>query len=458
MDNKLVKKYGLFTAIAMVVGIVIGSGVFFKAQDVLNYTQGNMTQGIIAWLIGGVIMVVCAYSFAVMATKYEKINGIVDYAEATVGKKYGYFMGWFMAVIYYPSLTSVLSWVSARYFCELFGWGLASAETLAIAGFFMVLSYGLNTLSPRLAGKFQVSTTIIKLIPLGLMAIVGLIAGLVNGTTINNFQAAMPGSGTSKTLFASVIATAFAYDGWIVATSINSELKNAKKNLPRALVGGTLVIMAIYILYFVGIAGAASIDDLRNIGASVAFTNLFSSVGGTILMVFVVISCLGTLNGLMVGSTRGLYALAVRKNGPNPEILSQVDAKTNMPTNSSILGLVFGSAWLVYFFGANLVSSSWFGPFSFDSSELPIVTIYASYIPIYIMMIKKEKDLSVFKRFIAPIAAIACCSFMVFAAVYSHEMKVVFYLIIFVVIMVIGYLFSKPSAMLSTKLDEKIKT
>ena len=71
-ENGLKKKYGLFTAIAMVVGIVIGSGVFFKGQTVLEATAGNMWSGILAWIIGGVVMMICACAFASMATKYEK--------------------------------------------------------------------------------------------------------------------------------------------------------------------------------------------------------------------------------------------------------------------------------------------------------------------------------------------------------------------------------------------------
>ena len=80
-NNHLEKRYGLFTAICMVVGIVIGSGVFFKAQDILNYVGGNMLLGILAWIIGGVVMIICAFTFANLATKYVKVNGIVDYAE-----------------------------------------------------------------------------------------------------------------------------------------------------------------------------------------------------------------------------------------------------------------------------------------------------------------------------------------------------------------------------------------
>ena len=175
--DKLEKKYGLLTAVCMVVGTVIGSGIFFKSQNVLAATGGNMPLGILAWVITGLLMIICSIQFANMAVKYEKVNGAVDYAEATCGKSYAYYLAWFLVNIYYPAMTSVLAWVSARYFGVLFGWHLASAEVLCLAGFFLIASYTMNVLSPKLAGKFQVSATVIKLIPICLMAVVGTIGG-----------------------------------------------------------------------------------------------------------------------------------------------------------------------------------------------------------------------------------------------------------------------------------------
>ncbi len=457
--EKLTRKYGLITAICMVVGTVIGSGVFFKAQNVLNATGGNMPLGIAAWVITGFLMIICSLQFATMATKYEKVSGVVDYAEATCGKGYAYYLAWFMVNIYYPGMTSVLAWVSARYFGVLVGWHLASAEVLALSGFFLITSYTINALSPKIAGKFQVSATVIKLIPLLLMAIVGTIVGLTSGTLTTNFTEVVIkdiAGGTSGALFAAIIATVFAYEGWIVATSINAELENPKKNLPLALIIGSLIVVAIYVLYYIGVAGGATNAVLMNEGATTAFSNIFGKVGGTLLNVCIVISCLGTLNGLMVGATRGMYAIAARKEGPRPEMFGQVDKATNMTTNSSIWGLFICACWLIYFYGANL-TSGWFGLFNFDSSELPIVTIYGMYIPIFIAWMIKEKDLGVFKRFILPIASIIACVFMVFAAVYAHgvtpfltakangtfSFPVLFYLILFAVIMVVGALLRK---------------
>lgn len=441
MENTLQKKYGLLTAIAMVVGIVIGSGVFFKAEKVLTATGGDLPLGILAWIIGGIIMMVCAYVFATMATRYEKVNGVVDYAEVMVGSKYGYYVGWFMAAIYYPTLTSVLAWVSARYTCVLLGWDIVGGEAMAISAFYLIGAYALNALSPRLAGKFQVSTTMIKIIPLILMAVVGIIAGLKNGVLISNFTSGVIADVTSANpLFTAVVATAFAYEGWIIATSINAELKDAKKNLPRALTFGTMFVALIYILYYVGLAGAVDKSVLMSggeAGAKMAYSTLFSNAGGTVLFVFVVISCLGTLNGLMMGCTRGFYSLAARNMGPRPEVLKAIDGHTNMPTNSSILGLLLSGVWLLYFFGANL-TAPWFGPFSFDSSELPIITLYAMYIPIFIMMMSKEHSLTFFRRYLMPALALCACIFMVIAAFYSHGQAVIYYLLIFAVVMALG--------------------
>lgn len=442
MEKGLKKKYGLATAVAMVIGIVIGSGVFFKAEKVLTATGGDLPMGILAWLIGGFIMVICAYVFSIMATRYEKVNGIVDYAEMAMGSKYGYFVGWFMTTIYYPSLTGVLAWVSARYTCVLLGWEIAGSEAMAIAGFYLIASYAINALSPKIAGKFQVSSTVIKLIPLVLMAIIGTIAGISNGVLVQNFTSGAIVEVTTNPLFTAVVATAFAYEGWIIATSINSELKDAKKNLPLALTFGTIFTVIIYILYYIGLAGTVENSIMMaggETGVKLAFSKVFSSAGGSILFVFVIISCLGTLNGLMLGCTRGMYSLAARNMGPNSKIFKSIDTNTDMPTNSAIVGLVLSAVWLLYFYGANL-TGPWFGKFSFDSSELPIVTIYAMYIPIFIMFMKKEKELGTFKRFIAPTIALGACIFMIVAACYAHGMAVAYYLVVFVVIMAVGLL------------------
>ena len=484
MENGLKKQYGLLMAICMVVGTVVGSGVFFKAQAILDKTNGDMPMGILAWIIGGLVMIFCVLAFCVMAQQYEKVNGLVDYAEATIGSKYAYLMGWFATTIYTPAMTSVLAWLTARYFLtfmvsvnpnfQLTGNPVSSAETFVLAGFILICVFAVNTLSSKLAGKLQISATFIKFIPLIVMAIGGVIYGLSHDITGAPLEAgsSMLGAnfatsaGDFKPLFGAVVATAFAYEGWILATSINSEIKDSKKNLPIALIAGGIIIVAIYLFYYIGVAGGAPVEVLKDKdqGAPVAFVNVFGNVLGNILNLFVAVSCLGTLNGLLIGCIRGMYSISVRNMGPKVDLMKQVDPASGMPSNSCIVGLVIVAAWLVYFYGANLynvgneAATSWFGKFSFDSSELPIITIYALYIPMFIQLMRKAKGLSAIKRFVLPALGIIGSGFMVVAAIYSHgylpyvdakangefSCPVLFYLIVFAVIMAIGALVMKP--------------
>ena len=122
-----------------------------------------------------------------------------------------------------------------------------------------------------------------------------------------------------------------------------------------------------------------------------------------------------------------------------------------MPVNSAVLGVVLSAGWLFYFYAANLTTPL-FGIFSFDSSELPVVTIYAFYIPVFIMYMIKGQEKSKFKRFVLPILSVAGSLVMIFCSVYAHgivpffeslkngsfSFPVLFYLVIFGIIMLIG--------------------
>ena len=438
------KRYTLPVAIAVVVGTVIGSGVFFKAESVLRGTGGNMGVGILAFAIMGVVMIISACTFGIVAGHYEGVDGLVGFSRAACGRTYSYYIGWFMATIYYPSLVSVLSWLPARYFGVLMGWddAVLGGRTMTLATAFLVVTYAMNTLSPRLAGKFQVSTTIIKLIPLFLMAIVGTIVGLKSGMTAYNFTHVVTEIPFSKGLFGAIVALAFAFEGWICATSIGAELKDSRRNLPLALLIGSILIAVVYVIYYIGLSGAldsATMMESGERGAKLAFQNVFGSAAGSAIFVFVVISCWGTCNGLTMAVTRGIYDLAADGENKKLAIFKNLEPTTGMPTNASVFGLLVSVLWLVYFYGGYLMGD-WFGPFRFDSSELPIITLYALYIPIYIALMR-EKTLSPFRRYVMPTLAILCSLFMGFAAIYSHRMNVVWYLIVFAVIMAIGAAF-----------------
>lgn len=434
--KELKAKYGLLTAISMVVGITIGSGVFFKADDVLQKTNGNLGLAILAWLIGGAIMILGGYTFSLVASRVSKVNGLVDYVEEAYGETAGYLVGWFQTLIYYPTLTGILAWVSALYTDSLFGFNGNSIWYFTL--FYLLAVFLLNYISPVIAGKFQVGTTAFKLIPLLLVAIVGIIVGLINGTTFENFTVVNTTVSEGSGIGLAVLSTAFAYEGWVIATTINKEIKDPKKNLPKALFFGSLIVVAIYITYYLGLSGVLENSVFLEQGdqaVSLAVTKLFGSVAGSVLIVFVIVSCLGTLNGLTMGLSRGIYSLAYRGRGPKPEFFVQVEEKHNSPRRSSVFGLVIALLWLSVWYGN---FQGWFGEGNFlDTSELPIALLYSVYIAIYVWLMKTFTDLHFVKRFVIPSLATAGALFIIIASIQKDLF--IYFLIITVVILIIGY-------------------
>ncbi len=436
------KKYGFYTAVAMVVGIVIGSGVFKSAGDVLSRAGGNLFTSITAWLIGGAIMVVSAYTFSLIAVRVEKNSGIVDYIETALGEKAGYLIAWFMNFVYYPTLIGILAWLGGSITATLIG-AQAAYVTWLLALIYLFGTYAVSIVSPVLAGKWQVSATVVKLIPLLLIAVVGLVVGLVNGTTVDNFvQNATNVSGGS--LAQAVAVTVFAYEGWIIATSINAELKDAKKTLPKALIFGTLIVVAAYILFFLGLSGVLTNDEAVTLGGSldttvVAAKRLFGDFFGSAVVVLVLISVLGTLNGLVMGGFRGMYAISVRNKGPRPEVFNKL-SKTDSTVNSGILSVVFTLFWGLLWFGN---FQGWWGGFM-DTSVLPIVFLYASYIIVYVFIIRKLTDLNVINRYVMPVIASLGALYLVYGAFTSDPKMFLYFALIVVIFTAVGlFLYNK---------------
>lgn len=437
----LSKKYGLITAAAMVVGVVIGSGVFFKADDVLILTNGNVLLALIAWGLGAFSMIFGALCFAEFAGRIERTNGIVDYLETAYGKRMGYLAGWFNCVLYFSILSAILSWVSALYTMILLGSDNPSNSTMTwvLAVGYMVAIYMMNYIAPILAGKFQVTTTVIKLIPLSLIAVLGFASGIFNGVFVDNMrEAASAISKSGGTLASAVVATAFAYEGWIVALTINSEIKDSKRNLPKALVMGTLLVFVVYVLYFLGITSMLPVDVILQQGdqaVSMVATDLFGTVGGSILTVFVVISCLGTLNGLALTNSRIPFSLAVRNQGPAPKFFAKVDAKTNMPRHSALGAFVLSMIYLAIWYGSlNNVFGRYIG-----LDEIPIVMIYGFYILLYVWYMKNFTDLTGFNRYGKPICAILGALVILYGGITNPNVGM--YMIISLIVLGSGLLF-----------------
>lgn len=395
MNTPTQRKFGLLTTVAMIAGIVVGSGIFFKTDDILQAVNGNIQLGVLGWILGAVGIIFGGLTIASYAKVEDNVGGIITYSEMAWGKTLGYLAGWFQIIFYYPALVAIISWVAASYMLVLFNQpgpfstGEFTLFSWVLTVFLLIFFFIVNTLATKQAGKFQSFAFIAKISALLVLAIGGLTLG---APTFSSTTISTGGGG----LFVALISIAFAYDGWLVAPSIAHEIKHPKRNLPLALTFSPLLILVVYVSYFLGLnalLGPEKILELGNGAVGEAATLLFGPIGPVVVFTFVVISVLGTLNGLILGYIRLPYALAVRDEIIASQWLKQVSKKYQTPVYASVFALIISFGWLILHFISTLENSILTG-LSIDN--LPIVLTYFFYILLYVKVLIGNKDASTF--------------------------------------------------------------
>lgn len=409
------KRYNLFTALALIVGIVIGSGIFFKADDVLKYTGGNIWLGVVIFCFAAVAIVFGSLSFAEFAKRSDRHGGLIGYADEFVGARFATMIGWFQTFLYFPTICAVVAWVVGIFLTILLGIEASLELQMAIGLVWLVASYALNILSATLAGKFQVLATVVKLIPLFVVGLITFLKGDLSTFFVSpNLPDIEPVQGLAW--LGAVGPIAFAFDGWVVATSISGEMKNAKKNLPIALVVAPLIILLGYLLYFVGLSsflGSAQVMTLGDDSVSVAASQLFGETAGKAFLAFVVVSVMGTVNGLVLGFIRLPYSLALAGRIPFARKLASVSPKYNIPLYSALLTFCLALFWYAVHYAT--MKTGVLG--KMDISEISIVISYLLYVVFYYTVFKLWRQgviNNTFSGLVVPILATLGSAFILF--------------------------------------------
>lgn len=430
-------KYGLFTAITMITGVVIGSGIFFKSDDILAYTEGNMLLGVLVFCIAAVAIIFGCLTISQLATRTDEPGGIVAYAEKFVNMEMASSFGWFQMLLYYPTLIAVVSFVSGMYVCQLFGWGSNVMIWAFIGGIATIVLFLLNTLSAKLGGIFQNASMIIKLIPLLIIAAIGLIFG-DPVTVISHDIKSMKEVATNGLWITAFAPIAFSFDGWVVSTSVGHEIKNSRRNLPIALTIAPIIILLAYIAYFVGITNLVGPEQVLLQGNDSVYTAanmIFGPIGAKLILVFVTVSVLGTLNGLILGFIRIPYSLAIRNMLPKSEMWKKESKKLgDMPIYSAVLAFALSLIWIV----VNYFTQSAGMPG--DVSEISICVSYLNYIVLYVVVMKLAKKGEIKSKlmgYVVPALAIIG-SLVILSGSITHPLFI-YYIIICVAIMGFGY-------------------
>lgn len=382
MENKNIiqKNIGFFPALALVMGTVIGSGVFFKVSNITEVT-GTPGMTLLVWLLGGVITICAGLTVAELAAAIPRNGGLTTYIEYTYGRFSGFLAGWAQSFIYFPAMIAAQAIVFSEQVLNLLhlkdGW-IVPVAFIAVASIYLI-----NIIGSKAGGILQSVTLVVKLIPL----IVIIIFGLMNTGDVEVSLA--PNTGDTGINFftaigAGLLATMFAYDGWIHVGNIAGEMKNPKRDLPLAIVLGLGLVTVIYLLINATFLYTMPIEDLKgNLSAATdASEMLLGDMGGKLVTIGILISVYGALNGYTMTGMRLPYAMAEKNILPFKESFMKV-------TNA---GIPWFSGLVQVIIGAIMITSR-----SFDAiTNMLVFVIWAFYVMAFyavFVLRKRESEL-----------------------------------------------------------------
>ena len=292
------KALGLWDAISLVVGIIIGVGIFQTPPDVFK-NQPEFVSAILPWLLGSVISLLGALCFAELASTYPRSGGEYVYLSRAFGPSplVGFLYAWAQLLLIRPASIGALAYVSALYAGKLFGSG-DQTLLLALAIAAIVLLTAVNILGVRFGATVQNVLTILKIVGLAAIVVVGIAWGRTDSIVwtgrirFDNFAGAM-------------VLVLWTYDGWNEAAYVASEVRNARKNLPLSLIVGTAIVTVLYLLVNVAfLLGLGPNEAMKSTAAADLMSRAWPGGGSRVMSVIILISALGALNGTIFTTAR----------------------------------------------------------------------------------------------------------------------------------------------------------
>lgn len=358
-EAHLKKNIGFAVATSLVVGTVIGSGIFMKPGVVISAT-GNSTLALWAWVIGGIITLASGLTIAEVSVRIPKTGGLYAYIEEVYGKMWGFLCGWVQTLIYGPAIMGALSLYFGSLVAGIFD--LAESSHIIIGIVTLLFLAFMNLLGTQYGGLIQTVSTIGKLIPIVLIATFGIFQGDIQILNMDS------GDSRSFSMGAAVLATLWAYDGWMNVGYMAGEMKNPSKTLPTAIITGIGVVILSYItvnIAMLHVLPASRIVELGPNAASTAASILFGDIGGNILTIGILISIFGCLNGKILTFPRIPFAMAENGLLPASKTLAKIHPKYQTPVMATILQLVIAVILMLLGSADRLSDIAIFAVFSF---------------------------------------------------------------------------------------------
>jgi amino acid transporter len=308
--ERLPRRIGLLNAVAVLVGVTIGSGIFRVPATVAAQLH-DPGPVILCWLLGGVIAVFGALTIAELAGALPRSGGIFAYLLESFGPVPAFMFGWTELAVVRASALGATSTIFAEYLGYFVQ--LSPAQVRYVAAGAIVLIGVINYIGVQRAAAVMTFATVAKYT--AVMAL-GVLAFTANSGSASHFTPAW-GSGVHPSLLATaLISVMWTYDGWADLSFMGGEVKNPQRTLPLALVLGTLCVMLVYLVVNIGFMYVLPLPEMAHsklIAATAAERiPLFGGFGAAIIAAVVIVSTFSGLNGSMMTGPRIFFAMADR--------------------------------------------------------------------------------------------------------------------------------------------------
>lgn len=361
---KLKKELGLFSSVSVLAGIMIGSGIYFFSMLVLGLASNSLGLSLVAWLVGGIITLFSALTYAELGTLFPKTGGYYVYLRKAYGRRVAFLSG--ITNFFLSSSGSVA--LLALLFAQVIGYmvganggaGFEAPIVGLIAAVVIIILSLINYFGVQYGKIVQNIFFVAKLIPLITIIVYGLFFGtqtdIFAGNGAENIDTGLLVSGL---LFA-VARTLFAYEGWTNLNTVAEEMKDTKRDLPKALTIAVALVMGVYVLFVVGLYRIISPATLANLGTGAVeagfdlgavysafgaiFTGFDLGLLGYVVFGAIAISIFGSLNGSILSFPRVYLAMA--EDETLPKVFGKIDAKFQTPW-VAILGQTIVSLMIV---------------------------------------------------------------------------------------------------------------
>src|SRR5438270_2289101 len=312
--SALPRRLGLWSAVAVLVGSTIGSGIFRSPAGIADKLPGPLPL-LAIWITGGAFALCGALTLAEVAGAFPRTGGVYVFIREALSRLPAFLFGWSELVLIRAAALGAISTTFSEYLLRVLGHDPRVAPYSQyvhyIAAAAILITATFNYVGIRWGALVQNVTTLAKTGAVLVIIVLALVLGLPQ-TGGHYTPAVPPGSFTFARFGLALVSVLWVYDGWADVSFVGGEVENPERNLPRVLIFGTLIIIGLYLLANIAYLAVLPVEQIRQskLVAAVVAQTLLGAAGVAFVATAVMVSTFGTLNGSVMTGSRILFAMA----------------------------------------------------------------------------------------------------------------------------------------------------